>query len=162
MRSPWKWLKRRWELARQAPPQGRSRSPAVCTLRPSRDARSGQREGRIRRDLPRRTCGTASGGRAYHSDFKTISDPIGPLDPGVPLGPPERLEREWAAYSELYPLGLAPQPLWRSTDSIACAWVPWGRVSDALREQPNRVWEMLERTLPAVAQMHAREWSTSI
>lgn len=155
MRSPWKWLKRRWELARQAPrkaeveTQLRAHFGHPVKLVPA-SVKGGYDEIYLAEYAGRRLAVVR-----INSDFKTINDPIGPLDPGVPLGPPERLEREWAAYSQLYPLGLAPQPLWRSAEAIACAWVPWGRVSDALREQPDRVWEMLERTLPAIAQMHA-------
>lgn len=79
----------------------------------------------------------------------------GPDDLALPLLARERLDREWDAYCQLAPAGLAPKPLWRADDAIACAWVRWPRMSDLLIADRSQVWSTLDRALPAIRQMHA-------
>jgi hypothetical protein len=85
---------------------------------------------------------------------KSNNDPIGELDPGVPLGSEDRLQREWMAYRKLHPLGLSPQPMWRSDDCIVCAWLPWKRASEILVKRREFVWEIIGRSFHAIRRMH--------
>ncbi len=81
-------------------------------------------------------------------------DPIGEFDPGVPLGPGERLEREWAAYEKLGPVGLSPQTIWRGDDAIACTWLDWERVASCVNRSAAGFWDQLERIIPSISRMH--------
>ena len=99
-------------------------------------------------------AGKQIAGVRINSAFKSQNDPIGPKDPGVPLGPKERLELEWNAYTKLAPQGLSPKPLWRNDDAIACSWVDWQRASVYLVAQRKNFWSIVERIFPLVARMH--------
>ncbi len=72
----------------------------------------------------------------------------------VPLLSTERLDREWNAYSQLAPLGLSPQPLWRCADAIACEWLHWPRMSESIIRDRDQFWPLMECILPAVHRMH--------
>lgn len=89
-----------------------------------------------------------------NSLHKKQDDPIGPNDPGIPLGPQDRLDREWNAYEKLNALGLSPRPLWRSDKAIACSWIPWERAARVLINQRDQFWPLLERIIPAIGGMH--------
>ncbi len=89
-----------------------------------------------------------------NSPHKRQDDPIGPDDPGVPLGPQQRLDREWDAYSKLFPLGLSPEPLWRTGDAIACSWIRWRRASLLLVKRKRLTWSIIGRALSAISRMH--------
>jgi hypothetical protein len=89
-----------------------------------------------------------------NSPFKTQNDPIGPRDPGVPLGPAERLDREWNAYHVLSASDRSPCVLWRTRDAIASTWVDWQRASHLLTRDRHLLWPTLERIIPAVSEMH--------
>ena len=73
---------------------------------------------------------------------------------GYPLAAQERLNLEWDTYSKLNPLGLSPEPLWRTTDAIACSWLHWPRVSQHLIQNRSDFWNVLERILPTIQSMH--------
>lgn len=79
---------------------------------------------------------------------------IDPTDFAVPLESRKRLDREWTAYQQLYPLGISPQPIWRAEDAIACGWLEWPRVSEAVIRDRDEFWPMLESILPAIRRMH--------
>ncbi len=85
---------------------------------------------------------------------KIQEDPVGPLDPGIPLDARERIDREWNAYTRLSPLGLAPTPLIRGPDFMVCSWLPWDRASRCLVADPGDIWPLLEAVLPAIVSMH--------
>jgi hypothetical protein len=72
----------------------------------------------------------------------------------VPLLSTARLDREWNAYSQLAPLGLSPQPLWRCADAIACEWLHWPRMSESIIRDRHQFWPLLACILPAVRRMH--------
>lgn len=85
------------------------------------------------------------------------SEPVIPRDTtclAIPLLRQARLDREWSAYTQLAPLDLAPQPLWRSDDAIACGWINRPRMSDAIIRDRQQFWSIVETVLPAVRQMH--------
>lgn len=154
MRSPLRWLRRRSEFAMQS--ARRIELEAEFTQFHSSpvsfvpaDAKGGYDqiyyalEGRRRLAVVR-----------INSPHKSEKDPIGPLDPGIPLGPAERLEREWRAYEKLFPVGLSPQPMWRTSDCIVCSWLPWRRASEVLAKRRNLTWSVIERSLAAIRRMH--------
>lgn len=66
----------------------------------------------------------------------------------------ERLDREWTAYARLYESGIAPRPMWRNDDAIACRWLDWNRASNEIKTDDNRFWPIIERIVPTVATMH--------
>lgn len=154
MRSPLRWLKRQFELFRQS-----DRRHELC----EEISREFQQSLKL---VPASTKGGydeiyyARSGREtvavvrVNSPHKTINDPIGPKDPGVPLGPLDRIDREWDAYSKLSAEGLSPTPLWRIDDAMACSWLPWERVSRFLTQNPREIWNVLKLTFPAVSRMH--------
>lgn len=90
-----------------------------------------------------------------NSPHKKQTDPVLPEDPAVPLHDKERLDLEWNAYTKLFPLGLSPEPIWRTTDAIACSWVRWRRASRMLVKRREMAWPILERALDAIRRMHA-------
>lgn len=90
-----------------------------------------------------------------NSPHKTQKDPVLPEDPAVPLRDTERLDLEWNAYTKLFPLGLSPEPIWRTKDAIACSWVRWRRASRMLVKRREMAWPILERALDAIRRMHA-------
>lgn len=89
-----------------------------------------------------------------NSPHKSEKDPIGPLDPGIPLGPADRLEREWEAYTKLFPAGLSPRPMWRADDCIVCSWIPWKRASEVLVKRRDLTWSVIGRSFAAIRRMH--------
>lgn len=89
-----------------------------------------------------------------NSPYKKQNDPIGPLDPSIPLTPAERLNREWNAYNKLAPLGISPEPLWRTDNAIACTWLNWIRASTWLTRNRSDFWTVISQILPTVARMH--------
>lgn len=89
------------------------------------------------------------------SPHKKQNDPVLPDDPARPLHAQQRLDREWDAYEKLFPLGLSPEPIWRTKDAIACSWVRWRRASRMLVKRRDMAWPILERALDAIRRMHA-------
>jgi len=80
--------------------------------------------------------------------------PIGADDFVVPLSPTERLDREWLAYRSLEPHGIAPVPLWRTTDAVACSWIDWPRAPHVVLQDRDHFWPVMELALPAIHAMH--------
>ena len=89
-----------------------------------------------------------------NSPYRAQKDPIGELEPILPLDGPRRLALEWSAYEKLYSAGLSPKPLWRACDAIACDYLPWDRASRHLINNRADFWNVIERIIPAIAQMH--------
>ena len=89
-----------------------------------------------------------------NSPYRAQKDPIGELEPILPLDGPGRLALEWSAYEKLYSAGLSPKPLWRACDAIACDYLPWDRASRHLINNRADLWSVIERIIPAIAQMH--------
>ena len=101
MRSPIRFLRRRWEYAGLAPRKTEleaefSRFMGERMLFQPADAKGGYDQIYLATSAGR----TVAVVRA-NNPRRTQHDPIGPLDPGVPLGPAERLQREWEAYTRL-------------------------------------------------------------
>lgn len=155
MRSPWRWLKRRWELRSQEPRRVEIESQLRRELGQEIKLVPASVKGGYDEIYQAQLQGVSLAVVRVNSPFKVIRDPIGPQDPGVPLGPLERLDREWSAYTALAPLRLSPVPIWRCEDAIACSWVAGGRASDQLRNYPDRIWAVLDRAIPAISQMHS-------
>lgn len=154
MRSPLRWMRRRRELTQGSPRRKELESELndlwarPISLAPA-SAKGGYDE------IYYATAGNERVAVVrVNSPFKTQNDPIGPRDPGVPLGPADRLDREWSAYQQLFPLGLSPKPLWRTDDAIACSWIDWPRVSSHLASNRQACWEIFDRLVPAIRRMH--------
>ncbi|GAA0415182.1 hypothetical protein GCM10009133_24500 [Cocleimonas flava] len=155
MKSPMRWLKRHKELKKNA-----SRRIEV-------EAALERREGQKIKLSPAAAKGgydeiyyaSKNGSRfavvRINSEHKIINDPIGSLDPGIPLGPVDRLNREWDAYVQLAPGGLSPEPLWRSEHAIACSWLPWERLSGYLTKNRAELWKVLSNVFPLISTMHS-------
>ncbi|MDG1892963.1 MAG: hypothetical protein P8L18_16795 [Verrucomicrobiota bacterium] len=88
---------------------------------------------------------------------KRSTDPVGPNDPGIPLGARDRLDREWKAYDTLSALGFAPKPLWRCSDAIVCEWLNWNRASLYITENRNDVLPTYALMLPIIGSMHSKD-----
>jgi hypothetical protein len=154
MRSPFRWFRRRAEYAMLAKRTRELEAAfslhlgAPCRFVPA-DAKGGYdqifyaMQGRGRIAVVR-----------VNSPHKSENDPIGEFDPGIPLGPAERLEREWEAYTKLFPAGLSPRPIWRADDCIVCSWLPWKRASEVLVKRRDLVWDIITRSFEAVRRMH--------
>lgn len=154
MRSPLRWLKRRIELLRVS-----ERRRELCEqLSKEFDQElklvPASTKGGYDEIYYARSSADIIAVVRVNSPYKTISDPIGPKDPGIPLAPLDRIEREWEAYSKLSTEGLSPTPLWRIEDAMACSWLPWDRLSRVLTSTPAQLWPVLELTLPTIAHMH--------
>ncbi|WP_437184938.1 lipopolysaccharide kinase InaA family protein [Planctomicrobium sp. SH668] len=154
MRSPFRWLRRKFELAQQAPRRREIEAEfsqfCGCPVKlTNADAKGGYDEIYFAQRGSERFAVVR-----VNSPFKSQIDPIGEFDPGVPLDASGRLNREWDAYRVLYPLGLSPQPLWRSSDAIACSWVPWDRVAKRLIQNRQEFWPLLVQIFPAIRRMH--------
>ena len=151
--SPVRWFRRRAELKNVEPRRKALEAElasvlgAACSLVPARSkggydqiwhaVSGGARRAVVRMNNPH---------KAKHE----------PVDPRLPLhavAPAARLAREWEAYGRLFPLGLSPQPLWRTDDAIACSWVDWGRASEALIQKRSRIWPLAAALFPAVRRM---------
>ena len=152
--SPARWLQRRAELKKSEPRRKALEAELTsvlgigCTLVPAR-SKGGYDQiyyavsGSARRAVVR-----------VNNPHKVKRDPVDPRLPLLALAPAARLEREWDAYVRLFPLGLSPQPLWRTEDAIACSWVDWGRASEALIQRRSRIWPLAAVLFPAVRRMH--------
>lgn len=155
MPSPHRWLRRRIDHAR------------LKERKRELEREFTEHYGRICRFIPARAKGGydeiyyAISGRKriavvrINSPHKQVNDPIGPLDPGVPLGPSQRLEREWRSYKILHPMGLSPEPIWRTHDCIACSWLPWQRASETLVNHHNLTWKIMNLSFQAIQRMHS-------
>ena len=154
MRSPLRWFHRRSEFAKQSTRRieleedfSKFRGTRVSFV--PADAKGGYDqiyyalEGREKFAVVR-----------INNPHKRENDPIGALDPGIPLGPADRLEREWEAYTKLFPAGLSPQPIWKTTDAIICSWIPWKRASEVLVKRRDLTWSVIDRSINAIRRMH--------
>lgn len=149
-----RWLRRRADLRRLAPRRVALEAElaqlfrAPCTLVPA-VSKGGYDQifyavsGGIRRAVVR-----------VNNPHRKPHEAVHPRLPLVALAPAARLAREWDAYSRLFPLGLAPQPLWRTGDAMACSWVDRTRASAALTRQHAGVWSFAATAFPAVRRMH--------
>ncbi|WP_437229616.1 lipopolysaccharide kinase InaA family protein [Planctomicrobium sp. SH661] len=154
MRSPLRWLRRRLELMRQAPRRREVEQEFASACGHPVKLVNAAAKGGYDEIYYALNAGKRFAVVRINSPFKSQIDPIGPLDPGVPLDAPARLEREWQAYELLFPLGLSPRPLWRTHDAIACSWIEWDRVSQRLIRNRQEFWPMMEKVLPAIRRMH--------
>lgn len=68
--------------------------------------------------------------------------------------PAERIDREWQAYSVLAPLGLSPQPLWRSDDAVICSYSSHASFRKLIEAGMIDVARALEAILDAIGRMH--------
>ncbi|MFN9717942.1 MAG: lipopolysaccharide kinase InaA family protein [Planctomycetota bacterium] len=75
--------------------------------------------------------------------------------PRLSLPSVQRLLREEFAYQRLHPIGLSPQIIAGDSFFLATHYVPWPRLSDVLRDRPERLWLVLPVLLSAISEMHA-------
>lgn len=75
--------------------------------------------------------------------------------PRLSLPPIQRLLREESAYQTLHPIGLSPRVIARDDFFLATYFVPWPRLSDVLRDRPERLWSVLPILLASIREMHA-------
>lgn len=154
MKSPLRWLRRRRELAQNRPRMLEAQDElsrhlgTKVSLRPA-SAKGGYDE----IYLAHANQGPIAVVR-INSQHKSDTDPIGQWDPGIPLGPKERLDKEWTAYQALHPHGLSPEPLWRNEFAIACSWLPSQRASRQLRKSEADFWGIVEEAFQAISTMH--------
>lgn len=83
---------------------------------------------------------------------------VRPSEPGLPritLRPVQRLLNEEAAYRTLSPIGLSPKVITGDQFFLATYHVPWPRLADVLRDQPERIWSILPALLHSIAEMHS-------
>lgn len=155
MKSPMRWLKRHKELKRNA--SRRIEIEAALELREGHKIKlsPAAAKGGYDEIYYASKNGTRFAVVRINSLHKIINDPIGPLDPSIPLGPVDRLHREWDAYAKLAPDGLSPQPLWRSEHAIACSWLPWERLSGYLTKNRSELWKILSNVIPLISKMHS-------
>ncbi len=152
--SPVRWFRCRAEMKRIEPrrkaleAQLASVLGTVCSLTPARS------KGGYDQIYYAVSNGTRRAVVRLNNPYKIKHDPADPLLPLLALSPEARLAREWDAYGRLYPLGLSPQPLWRTEDAIACSWVDWGRASVALIQRRSLLWPLAAVLFPAVRRMH--------
>ena len=80
-----------------------------------------------------------------------------PKEPDLPriaLPGEHRIHREARAYRQLATLGIAPRLIARGEYFLANHWLPWPRLSDVLRQESGRLWEVLPVVLDAIRTMH--------
>ena len=154
MRSPVRWVTRYVERSRQATRRCQLEAELAAEwqcrvkLRPA-SAKGGYDEIYYAIHKRRRIAVVR-----VNNPHKHVDDPIGPEDPGVPLGSNDRLDCEWKAYGKLYPQRLSPEPMWRTHDAIACSWLNWNRASQWLTKHRDQFWPTLEQIIPAIRRMH--------
>lgn len=149
-----RWLKRRRELAQLAPRMRELEAELSRALGPPVSLKPAATKGGYDEIFYVMQATARIAVLRVNSPFKENHDPVGPRDPGVPLGDKERLDREWTAYQRLAPSGLSPKPLWRGDGAIACSWLPWDRVSNLLKSPRDSFWPLMQRIIPAIAKMH--------
>ena len=74
--------------------------------------------------------------------------------PRIPLPARRRIAREARVYEQLAPLGLAPELMARGEFFLANQFLPWPRVSEVLKRNPERLWIVLPKVLSAIRRMH--------
>ncbi len=85
---------------------------------------------------------------------KTIK-PHAPGLPFVALDAAAKLEREWHAYAQAAPLGLAPTPLWRDQHAMLSAYVDGTPLTQAARRRGGAALSATLAAMPAIAALHA-------
>ncbi|MDX9869012.1 MAG: hypothetical protein RBT78_13940 [Kiritimatiellia bacterium] len=73
--------------------------------------------------------------------------------PVAPLGPEEKIEREWQAYAVGAPHGLTPVPLWRAERTLICAYVD-GAPLKKEAERSGTYLDVAAAVLPRIAHLH--------
>jgi len=73
--------------------------------------------------------------------------------PAVPLGPEEKIKREWQAYAVGAPHGLTPVPLWRAERILICAYVD-GVPLKKEAERNGTYLDVAAAVLPHIARLH--------
>ncbi len=157
MRFITRWFRRRRDLALLAPRRRELEAELSRALGGAVSLQPAATKGGYDEVFYARQQGRSVAVVRINSPYKENHDPVGPLDAGVPLGPRDRIDREWRAYSRLAPAGLAPRPIWRGEDAMACAWMPWDRAAELLKKPRDRFWPLIERIIPAIAAMHRQE-----
>jgi len=74
--------------------------------------------------------------------------------PAIPENAKARIEREWQAYQVGGKAALTPKALWRTTDALLCAYLPWRPLHEKLEAAPERSWDLLCRGTRSVAALH--------
>ncbi len=154
MKSFLRWLRRPLERARQAPVRRALEQQLSEHFKDTVQLVSAQTKGGYDEIYYAKRGQQRFAVVRVNSPHKQQNDPIGPLDPGVPLGAQERLEREWDAYQKLAPHQLSPQPIWRGDNAIACSWIDWERASRVLIQNRAQFWPLMEQIIPAIRAMH--------
>ncbi len=76
--------------------------------------------------------------------------------PRISLKAEQRIARETRAYEVLAPVGIAPELITCGEYHLANHWLPWPRLSEVLKQSPDRLWSVLPPVLEAVRKMHSR------
>jgi len=92
--------------------------------------------------------------RVAHPDTPFSTPPSAGL-PFVSLSADEKIEREWQAYAAGFPLGLAPEPLWRDAHALLCAYEDATSLKQALDEGRALPLALAAEALPSLARLHA-------
>lgn len=80
--------------------------------------------------------------------------PLPTNSPFVWLDDEARLDREWQAYIRGSAIGIAPKPIWRSTDALVCEYFPWKSLFERFQAEPERFWAFLRHATMGVAKLH--------
>lgn len=68
--------------------------------------------------------------------------------------PQERIDREWAAYSVLGPLGLSPRPLWRASDAVVGAYSECSNLRRIIEQRRGSLVRAFTAVFNAIGRMH--------
>jgi len=68
--------------------------------------------------------------------------------------PRERIDREWRAYAVLGPLGITPQPLWRSDDAVVCSYSAFPNLRRLMEDGFPELRPALAAVLQSIGKMH--------
>ena len=154
MRAFKRWF-RRWKSFRAAQPQ-----LAVC--RPEVERVFGgpvtwRQTGGCGRDV---VCLVARGNRPVGVLRLTSSEGKAPVPAGrgglpfVALSAAAKIEREWQAYAAGHPHGLTPQPLWRNSTALLCAYVEGAPLKREAEEGRAAYLALATEALPHIARLH--------
>lgn len=131
---------------------------AEWRIRHRRRALAGQLKAPLKLDAPLRLVERGNLGHDSNYDVIVADRQIGVLrlnnpfkhrplpPPEMPFRigpPPQRIDREWDAYTRGAPLGLTPTPLWRDADALLCDYLPYGSLRPWIQAEPERIWEIL-------------------
>ncbi|MBT3595349.1 MAG: hypothetical protein HN758_09545 [Verrucomicrobia bacterium] len=157
MSSPLKWLRRKVELHRLSARRVTLEEELTCYFKAPIRLRPASAKGGYDEIYLAYTNAQKHAVVRLNNPYKTVNDPIGPWDPGVPLEATGRLDREWEAYQCLVQSSYSPKPLWRGEDVLVCEWLDWTRASVHLSRTRNDILKTSALIFPILTYMHGQD-----